>query len=137
MLVCVYQQVREKEVPHGKVIMAELVFGYMILWRCGQSWGVEFLSCGYGEASRRAWEMTLYGESDFAKAMHYRKGSYPYDVHNIIRYSDHPLTIDELVDLFERYGLGSYDRIEVRKREVMGMAQSRKPSIDISTVGFW
>ena len=139
MLVCVYQQVSEQEVPHGKVIMAGTVmFGYMVLWRSGQRWGIEFLQNGiYPEASRRAWEMNEGGECDYAKAMHYHLQSFPYEVVKALRFGEHPYSLQEVVDFLIEYDLGEFSRADIRKHEVQMRTAMTKPAVDISSVGFW
>ena len=120
--------------------MAEQVFGYMVLWRSGQQWGIEFCEHGiYPSASRRAWEMNEGGECDYAKAMHFNRTSFPYEVVKALRFGEHPYTLQEVVDFLALYGLGKYSRADIRKREVQMMTAITKPSpsIDICTTSFW
>ena len=118
--------------------MAEQVFGYMVLWRSGQQWGIEFCEHGiYPNASRRAWEMTEGGECDYAKAMHFHLVSFPYEVVKALRFGEHPYSLEEVVDFLAYYGLGEYSRADIRKRELQIMRGMEKPAIDISSVGFW
>jgi hypothetical protein len=98
------------------------IFGYMVLFRFGNYWGIDFMQGEgdtYPNAQREAYTAVESNQVAYAKAMSYSMISYPYDIHKALRFGDNPVTIDELVSFLHRYGFAlDLNRSDIRQKEM-------------------